>query len=119
MKFAILAIMGIFSQPDIHIHLNIHVSGQADMARIETKIDKLMAATEAQFNEVLGRIDTATTALANKITALQEEIKGAGLPESVENSVLSKLGVFATTLEGLAKDPENPTPETPTEEPQP
>jgi len=80
-----------------------------------------MSISEQQFTEVLGRIDTATSTIATKITSLQDEIKGAGLPETVEQSVLSKLGNIATTLEGLAKDPENPTPEEPTEptEPQP
>jgi len=72
-----------------------------------------MALTEQQFTEVLSRIDTATTGIANKISALQEEIKGAGLPASVEESVLAKLGTIATNLEGIAKDPENPTPEEP------
>jgi hypothetical protein len=104
----------------ITIHNHIHLPGDDRLDRIEHKLNQLMALTEQQFNEVLNRIDTATTGIANKITALQDEIKGAGLPASVEESVLAKLGNLATTLEGLAKDPENPTPETPAEEqPQP
>lgn len=101
--------------PDIKITINNHGADPAVM----DKLNKLMALTEAQFNEVLSRIDTATSTIATKITDLQEEIKGAGLPESVEQSVLTRLGTIATTLEGLAKDPENPTPEEPTDPDQP
>jgi len=97
----------------IHNHIHLPDTQSAQLSRIEQKLDQLMALTEQQFTEVLSRIDTATTGIANKISALQEEIKGAGLPASVEESVLAKLGTIATNLEGIAKDPENPTPEEP------
>lgn len=93
-----------------------HIHG--DNAETQRKLNQIMATLE-QFEAALARIDTATSTIATKITDLQEEIRGAGLPESVEQSVLTRLGTIATTLEGLAKDPENPTPEEPTDPEQP
>lgn len=95
--------------------VNNYYYNQQDNTKLLQKIDQFMALTEQQFTQVLGRIDTATTTIATKINDLREEIKGAGLPETVEQSVLDRLGNIATTLEGLAKDPENPTPEEPAE----
>lgn len=78
------------------------------------KIKGLMATVE-QFNAVLSRIDTATTDIANDIRELRDEVKealeNAGVPSADEDGILSRLSTVADTLEAIAKDPENPTPE--------
>jgi hypothetical protein len=83
---------------------------------INSKLDKLMALTEQQFNEVFARIDTATNNIAARITKLEEDIKGLGLAAEVEARLLARTEGMATTLEALGKDPETvPVPEVPAE----
>lgn len=79
-------------------------------------------ATEAQFNEVLARIDAAEPKVAKafadqkaEIVALQEQIKGLGLSSTIEDSILAKTTSYAAFLEALVP---TPAPE-PTDPPSP
>lgn len=92
---------------------------------------KLMA-TIQQFQVALSKIDAATTqagvaltAIAGRITALEEAVKGAGLTEVQEAEILANTEGVATNLETVAsaltemgKTPETPVP-TPVPDPVP
>lgn len=76
---------------------------------LEGKIDNIMAKQE-DFDAVLGRIDTATNKIAADLIALRDQIKGAGLPEALENSILASLTEKAARLEAIGADPTEPVP---------
>lgn len=67
-------------------------------------------ATEQEFNDILARIDTATTNIAEDIRGLKDQISNQGLPQDVEERVKSLLEAKAVQLEGIAADTENPVP---------
>lgn len=81
---------------------------------------------EEDFQAVINRIDGATNKIAQKLKDLADQIKGQGLPASIESQILLDLQGEASKLEGIgATDPvptplPEPTPEpTPTPEPVP
>lgn len=80
-----------------------------------SKLNTIMA-TQAQFNDVLNRIDNATNQAADAIRGLREEIRqlldNAGITGAEEDAVLGRLDTVATNLEGIAADPANPVPNT-------
>jgi len=65
-------------------------------------------ATQVEFQEQMDRLNAATSALAQKLTDLQGQIEGAGLPSEVEDAVLAQLKGVADTLEAMGKAPEMP-----------
>lgn len=71
-------------------------------------------ATVSQFETAFTRIDTATSAAASVLTQIRAKIAeletNAGISASDEASVLAKLDGVATSLENMAKTPENPVP---------
>lgn len=106
-------------EPHIHIHrsgeIHIHYHHHGDdklfteIKSINTKITKIMA-TEQQFLDILARIDTATTNIAEDIRGLKDQIANQGLPADVEANILSTLEAKAAQLESIAADTENPVP---------
>jgi hypothetical protein len=80
---------------------------------LKNQIGEIMA-NQQQFSEVLGRIDTATTAAATVLNDIRARIaqleSNAGISAEEEASVLSKLDTVAKSLEQMAKNPENPVP---------
>jgi hypothetical protein len=96
---------------EIHIHLHHHYDDKlfTEIKSINTKINKIMA-TEQQFLDILGRIDTATTNIAEDIRGLKDQIANQGLPADVEANILSTLEAKAAQLESIAADTNNPVP---------
>ena len=107
---------------NIHVHIHDHRMDKETISEIlinqNNKLNKIMAKQE-DFDAVLTRIDAATTDIADDLKGLRDEIKNAGLPSDVEDSVLSKLTAAADKLEGIAADPQDPIPTEPTEPEQP
>lgn len=85
------------------------------------KTQKRIMATLAQFEDALNRIDEATTATAEELRSLREELTNAGLDAETEASVLARLNTAADRLEAVGASVEEPVPaeEEPTEEPTP
>lgn len=124
---------------DIHLHFHGDSDSQNNeaIARLEKKVDsltlkitKFMALTEEQFTEVLDVINTATNqgadyavAIGQKMDALKDEIKNAGLPADAEARILTRMDsvksgsiALAESLRAMAADETNPVPvEPPTE----
>ena len=61
-----------------------------------------MALTLADFQAEFDKINTATNGIAAKITALEETIKGMGLNEADEQTLLSQISGVASQLEAIA-----------------
>lgn len=76
-------------------------------------INTNIMAKQEQFDAVITRIDAATTAIADQLRDLKEQLTNAGLSAEVEAAVLARLETSATQLEAVGKDPENPVPEIP------
>jgi len=75
-------------------------------------------ATKQQFDDILARLNTATSAAAAKITELRDKLASGGLSAAEEQAALDQLGGVASALEAMAQDPDNPVP-TPVPEPEP
>jgi uncharacterized protein YukE len=87
------------------------------------KLDQIMA-NQKDFQDAFKRIDDATSSIATgissaaaKISGLEDKIKALGLDASQEADILSHvqgiapvLEQAASSLEQIAKDPENPVP---------
>ena len=88
-----------------HIHLD---SGSADR-----KLDQLLAQGEDIFmattetKAAMSRIDAATTAIGDRISALIAKI-GTGMSQAEVDEVNAGLNAEATKLEGMGKDPDAP-----------
>lgn len=92
------------------------------IAFLIAKTNKLMADSSAQFTAVMQKIDTATTAIAERIRKAEEAVLNGGIPAETEQVILAQLGGLADALEAMGKTPENPVPiepEGPTEPSQP
>lgn len=76
-----------------------------------------MKRTAEDFAAVIKRIDDATTAEADRLKALKDQIAALGLDATTEESIFAQLDASAARLEGLGSDPENPVPQP--EEPNP
>jgi hypothetical protein len=108
---------------NLHFHIeHLHVSSNddtllkkiiEDTTFIKQQNQKIMALNEQQFTELFGRIDTATTRIADRIRALEEAVKKEGLPADAEERILAKATGIADALDQIGKDPETPTPEIP------
>lgn len=116
----------------VHIHIAKVIMTNPDETPDETKeslntiINKLnqIMATEQQWQAALARIDAATTAAGTaasaiqaRIDALNETIKGLGLPSATEDALLAQtegLGgnaeALASALTAMGKTPETPVP---------
>ncbi len=103
------------------LHLYVHLKDEAAVS-VHGLLDKILTrlrALEAQGEHILmvnqqtrdamTRIETATTDLGGRITALIAKI-GTGMTDQDVADVNTELGTIATSLEGMAKDPENPIP---------
>jgi chromosome segregation ATPase len=91
--------------------------------QIVRRLGAIMA-TQEQVNAALGRIDAATTksgaavtAIGDRIAALEQAIKNAGLSAEQEAALLAQLeGVganaeaLAAALEAMGKTPDSPVP---------
>lgn len=91
------------------------------------KLNKMAEVSLQQWQDVLAKIDAATTkgsqastAIANRITALEDAIKNAGLDAETEALLLSQTEglvlnaeTLATALEAMGKTPETPVPTDP------
>ncbi len=85
----------------------------ADAHATHRKLDLLIAQGERilmvsqQTKDALSRIETATTDLGVRVSALIAKI-GTGMSDAEVTEVNTELGAIAGNLEGMAKDPENP-----------
>lgn len=105
----------------MHIHLDVHlhdddaVSVHGILDQILTRLRALEAQgvqqhmVNADTKAAMTRIETATTDLGTRITALTAKI-GTGMTDQDVADVNTELGSIAANLEGMAKDPENPVP---------
>lgn len=79
-------------------------------------------ATKEQFDAVVARLNTATSAAGAKIQELKGQLTtalaDAGVLGADEQAILDQLGATADALEAMAQDPDNPVP-TPVPEPNP
>lgn len=66
-------------------------------------------AVPPEVTDMLARIKTATTNLGTVVKSLRDAISTSMTPEDV-NSVKGTLGEIATSLEGIAQDPNTPVP---------
>jgi hypothetical protein len=80
------------------------------IAFLIAKTNKLMADSSAQFTAVMQKIDTATTAIAERIRKAEEAVLNGGLPAEKEQEILAQLSGLADSLEAMGKSPENPVP---------
>jgi hypothetical protein len=64
------------------------------------------------LQDVLTRLDTATTAVATRIRELTDRIR-TGMTQEDVTFVTDQLGQLATHLEAMAHDPDNPVPPAP------
>lgn len=71
------------------------------------RVNQLMG-TQAQFDERMGKIDAATTEIANDLQKLRDDLKASG---SISDSNLAILDAKIARLVVLGADPENPAPE--------
>lgn len=71
-------------------------------------------ATQQQFNDLVARLNAATSAAGAKITELRDKLasalNNAGLTGTEEQAALDQLGSVASALEAMAQDPANPVP---------
>jgi hypothetical protein len=81
------------------------------------KFESFMKRTAEDFAAVIKRIDDATTAEADRLKALKDQIAALGLDATTEESIFTQLDAAAARLEGIGADPENPIPQP--EEPNP
>lgn len=113
----------------MHIHIHIHHHDKVDsevrqlLLTIKNQNQKIMA-TVQQFQAALSKIDEATTkagtaltAIAARITALEEAVKAQGLTEEQESTILAQtegvgesLTTIADALTEVGKTPETPVP---------
>jgi hypothetical protein len=105
--------------------IDLRVSANENSEEIKSKIiqmENTMSATKQEFLVVLGKIDTATTAVGTKISTLTQQLKDAleakGLDLSAEAEIFAALNTSANALTAIAADPENPVP-TPEPTPEP
>ncbi len=68
---------------------------------IDRKVNDIMA-TLADFEAKFAELDAATTAIANELAALKDQLTNAGLPADVEASVLATLTAKVDALKSLA-----------------
>jgi hypothetical protein len=71
-----------------------------DLHRIEDIVRNIMA-TVAEFQDILGRIDTATDNIAEDLRRLANTI-GTGMTQAEEDSVKAALEAAAVKLEAVA-----------------
>lgn len=104
----------------------------ARLDSISQQVGALMAVTQDQFNQLLDRLNAATTsasqattAIATRIQALQDSLSTLGLTEEQEEQIKQRLdGVvdsaetLSTSLQAMAANSNNPVP-TPVPEPIP
>lgn len=80
-------------------------------------------ATEQQVEDLIGRFNAATNAVATKIRTQRDKIAellaAGGLTGDQETAALAALDGIAAQLEAVAADPDNPIPEEPPVEPAP
>lgn len=86
---------------------------QVDLLNKIFNQNKTIMVTLAQFQTALTRIDTATTAIAQQLRDLRDQIAGGGLSAEVEAQVLTQLETSATQLEAVGQSVENPVPPIP------
>lgn len=111
------------------LNFNINIYNHADeetkqlLLTIKNQNQSIMA-TQQQFQAALAKIDAATTqagtaltAIAARITALEEAVKAQGLPADQEDAILAHTEGLAANAETTAnaltqmgKTPETPVP---------
>lgn len=74
-------------------------------------------ATVEQFEQVLAKIDAATSQIAVVLRTIKDLLTKGGLTDDQEATVLAHLGTTADALDAIAKDPTNPVPNPPVEPP--
>lgn len=72
------------------------------------RLERLIMTTTAEFQAGFARIDTATTAIAERLRTLGEGL--AGMTPAEEDAVKAQLDALATTLEGMGSNPDDPVP---------
>ena len=80
---------------------------RADIDNLKLQQEHVMA-TQAQFDERMGKIDAATSEIAADLQALRNELKESG---AVSDENLAVLDAKIARLVVLGADPENPVPE--------
>lgn len=101
----------------INVTINWHDQALHDRVdMLESKTHRLEEVAENQmtFNETMdGRIaamDTATTAIANELSVLRQQLADGSLSEAERTAILAKLDAHIATLTQLGADPNNPVP---------
>lgn len=102
------AVLGLILGLEIASFLRRRKPGNESQNLIINKLNQIMA-NEQQFKEALARVEAATTAggtaltaIAARITGLEDAIKNAGLTPEVEAALLSQLEGVAGNTEALA-----------------
>jgi hypothetical protein len=87
-----------------------------DTRILKKEIDQM--AVSQDIKQLATQIDSATTAVADRIQKLIGQIQG-GLSADEANQVIAQLQPIVTNLQNLGKDAENPVPPLPPETPVP
>lgn len=89
---------------------------QTALHPITVQLQEIMA-TLTQFQDALTRINTATSSVAAVLLQIRDKVAqletNAGISANEETSVVNQLSGIATSLEDMAKTPENPVPTEP------
>jgi predicted lipoprotein len=79
------------------------------------KVDNLMAVSQ-DIRDLLKRIDAATNEVAARLKALADDLEG-GVSAADAKEIQGEIASLATHLESVARDPGNPVPPLPPEQP--
>lgn len=104
---------------DINIHVHFHhhdEDGQQNakldnLAKTLSRIGKLIMATADEFKIALAKVEVATTAIGARLQKYIDDKNAGGMTAAEETAALAQLGVLATSLETMGKDPANPVPD--------
>lgn len=99
-----------------HFHTDVDDTLLQEFRAFVKHFDQRINKIDADFTEVLGRIDTATNNIAEDLRRLKEQISTGMTPQQVA-ALKAQFEQRATVLEAIAADTEDPVPETPPTEP--
>jgi hypothetical protein len=91
----------------VHIHRG---ASDEELAGRFNRLERLIMATNAEFQEGFERVDAATTAIGALITSLVAKIAAGGMSADEEAAALDKLRASAGALEAMAQSPTDPVP---------
>jgi hypothetical protein len=81
--------------------------------RIIRRTMEAILATQQQMQDAIARLNTATTAVADRLRRLAEQIENGGMTGEQENAAVAELNTLADSLTSMGQDPADPVPQDP------